>query len=144
MVGTAQGRLSPTLPTSIQPKLGDQPRRGLQFATLDALDEVGQRGVGVTRQAKLLAFARHKAIEEFDFGPAALLHVLAHRGSLRRGCALGILEALRVARPHRRLVALARARDRLGGKMQDLLELIAERLANPDRFAAKPRGEAAD
>ena len=85
-----------------------------------------------------------EAVEEFDLGAPALVHVLAHRGALPGGGAAAILEALLVAGAHRRLVALAGARDRLGRQMQDLLELIAVRLADADRFAAEPGREAAD
>src|ERR1043166_8810937 len=128
----------------IQPQLRNVPRVRLQLAVLDALDEIGQHGVGAAGQTEFFALAHHQPVEEFDFGAAAFLHVLAHRGTLRGGGALAICKTLGVAGAHRRLVALPRARDRLRRKMQDLLQLIAERLANADRFAAKPRGEAAD
>ena len=53
-------------------------------------------------------------VEEFDLGSPAFLHILAHGGTLLGGGALAVLEALLVAGGHRRLVALARARDGLG------------------------------
>ena len=55
-----------------------------------------------------------------------------------------VLEALLVARAHRDLVALARTRYRLRRQMQNLLQLIAVRLPDADRFAPEPSGEAAD
>src|ERR1700754_1364361 len=143
MVGTAQGRLCPPY-GSVQPQLRDQPRIRLQLAALDALDEVRQHGIGAARKTDLLALAHHKTIDEFDLCAPALLHVLAHRRALPGGGALGVRKTLLVAGAHRRLVALARARNGLGRDVQDLLELIAERLADADRFAAEARGEAAD
>src|ERR1700741_1597929 len=112
--------------------------------SLHALDEVGQHRIGAACDAHFLAFAYHEPVHELDLGPPALLHVLAHGGTLLAGDALAVLEALLVAIPHRRLVALARARDRLGREMQDLLQLIAMRLSHADGLAAEPRGEAAD
>src|SRR5882757_2341240 len=117
---------------SVQPQLRNQPRVGFQLIALHALDEVGQHGIGAARKTGLLAFAHHKTVEEFDLGAPALLHVLAHRGTLPGGRALGVRKTLLVAGVHRRLVALARARDRLGREMQNLLQLIAERLPDPD------------
>src|SRR5882757_4384421 len=79
---------------SVQPQLRNQPRVGFQLVTLHALDEVGQHGIGAARQTKLLALAHHKTVDEFDFGAAAFLHVLAHRGTLPRGSALGVRKTL--------------------------------------------------
>jgi len=58
---------------------------GLQFALLDALDDVGQHRIGAAGQADFLALAHDQAVEEFDFRAPAFLHVLAHRGALP-GC----------------------------------------------------------
>src|SRR5712691_3036683 len=129
---------------SVQPQLGDVARIGLELATLHALDDVGQHRIGAAREADLLALAHHQAVEEVDLRAPALLHVLAHGGTLLGRGAVGVLQALLVAGAHRRLVALARARNRLGRQMQDLLQLIAVRLPDADRFAAEPGGEAAD
>src|ERR1700730_12377466 len=112
--------------------------------TFHALDDIRQRGIGAAREADLPALAHHEAIEEFDLRAPALLHVLAHGGTLLGRGALAVLEALLVAGAHRRLVALARTRNRLGRQMQNLLQLIAVRLPEADRFAAEPGGEAAD
>src|SRR6202795_3831711 len=112
--------------------------------TFHALDDVRQRGIGAAREADLLALAHHEAVEEFDLRAPAFLHVLAHGGTLLGRGALAVLEALLVAGAHRRLVALARTRNRLGRQVHNLLQLIAGRLADADRFAAEPGREAAD
>ena len=60
----------------------------------------------------LLALAHDQAVEEFDLGAPALLHVLAHRGTLAGRGAARILEALLVAgraSPPRRLRPRARS-----------------------------------
>src|SRR6202140_4194305 len=129
---------------SVQPQLSDVPRIRAQLVAFHALDDAGQHGIGVAGEADLLALANHKAVEEFDFRAPALLHVLAHRGPLLGGGLLAVLEALLGAGTHRRLVAFAGTLNRLGRQMQDLLQLIAVRLANADGFAAEPGGEAAD
>src|SRR5712675_1131182 len=129
---------------SVQPQLSDVPRIRAQLITFHALDDVCQHGIGVAREADLLALAHHEAVEEFDFRASALLHVLAHGRTLLRGGVLAVSEALLVADAHRRLVALARPRNRLRRQMQNLLQLIAVRLPDADRFASEPRGEAAD
>src|ERR1700694_1358145 len=126
---------------SVQPQLGDVSRIRAQLIAFHALDDVRQRGIGAAREADLPALAHHEAIEEFDLRAPALLHVLAHGGTLLGRGALAVLEALLVAGAHRRLVALARTRNRLGRQMQNLLQLIAVRLSDADRFAPEPGGE---
>src|ERR1700732_825419 len=98
---------------SVQPQLGDVPRIGLELVAFDALDDVRQHGIGGAREADLLALAHHEAVEEFDLGAPAFLHVLAHRGTLPGRGALAVLKALLVADAHRRLVTFAGARYRL-------------------------------
>src|SRR5258706_1406503 len=115
-----------------------------QLITFHALDDVRQHGISTAREAYLLALAHHEAVEEFDFRASALLHVLAHGRTLLRGGVLTVCEALLVADAHRRLVALARARNRLRRQMQNLLQLITVRLPDADCFAPEPSGEAAD
>src|SRR5262249_46255776 len=129
---------------SIEPQLGDVLRIGRELAPLDALDDIRQHRVGAGRDADPLALARDQPVDELDLGAAALLHVLAHRGPLPGRGAPGILEALRIAGLHRRLVAFAGARDRLRRQVQDLLELVAERLADADRLAAHAGREMPD
>ena len=63
--------------------------------------------IGTRLNPDLFALAHHKAVEEFDLGAPAFLHILAHRGTLRGGGALAVLETLRVKSTHRRFVALA-------------------------------------
>src|SRR5215472_18134966 len=89
-----------------------------------------------------------------SFSPSRTIWPLMNSISVRRPfaiswpiegrCPLAIGKTLRVIGFGRRLVALARPRDRLWRKMQDVLELIAVRLPDPDRLAADPGGEAAD
>src|SRR5262249_10107143 len=110
--------------------------------TFHALDDVRQRGIGTAGETDLVALAHHEAVEEFDLRAPAFLHVLAHRGTLLGGGVLAVLETLLVAGAHRRLVALARTRNGLGRQVQDLLELIAMRLPDADRFAPQPGREA--
>src|SRR6266478_9266925 len=112
--------------------------------TFHALDDVRQRGIGDAREADLPALAHHEAVEEFDLRAPAFLHILAHGGTLLGRGALAVLEALLVAGAHRCLVALAGTRNRLGRQMQNLLQLIAVRLPDADRFTPEPGGEAAD
>src|SRR3984893_12929367 len=95
---------------SVQPQLSDVPRIWAQFITVHALDDVRQHGIGAAGEADLLTLAHHEAVEEFDLRASALLHVLAHGGTLLGGGVLAVFEALLVAGAHRRLVALARAR----------------------------------
>src|SRR5258706_16182574 len=106
-----------------------------QLITFHALDDCRQHGISTAREAYLLALAHHEAVEEFDFRASALLHVLAHGRTLFRGGVLAVCEALLVACAHRRLVALARARNRLKRQRQNLLQLITLRLPNADCFA---------
>src|SRR6266851_10086648 len=104
---------------SVQPQLSDVPRIRAQLMTFHALDDVRQRGIGAAREADLLALAHHEAVEEFDLRAPALLHVLAHGGTLLGRGALAVLETLLVAGARRRVVALARTRNRLGRQMQN-------------------------
>src|SRR5580658_2106170 len=129
---------------SVQPQLSDIFWIRLELTFLDAFDEVGEHGIGAAGQAELVALAHNEAVEELDLGAPALLHVLPHRGPLPGGGAAGVLDALLVAGAHRRLVAFAGARDRFRRNVQNFLELVAERLADADRFRADPRREAAD
>src|SRR6478736_2635438 len=129
---------------SVQPQLSDVPRIRAQLITFHALDDVCQHGIGVAREADLLALAHHEAVKEFDLRASALLHVLAHGRTLLGGGVLAVFEALLVACAHRRLVALPRTRNRLRRQMQNLLQFIAVRLPDADRFAPEPGGEATD
>src|SRR3979411_1302334 len=82
---------------SVQPQLSDVPRIRAQLITFHESADVRQRGVGAAREADLLALAHHEAVEKFDLRASALLHVLAHRRTLRGRGALAVLEALLVA-----------------------------------------------
>jgi hypothetical protein len=46
-------------PGSVQSKLSNVPRVGFQLPALDALDEVGQHGIGAAGQADFLALPHH-------------------------------------------------------------------------------------
>src|SRR6185312_9998047 len=116
---------------------------GLKFAALHFQHEFGEDFVGATGNAEPRALARDQAVHEFDLGAAALHHVLTHRGTLLTRKFRRVLETLFLDRARRLVVALARARDGLGRQMQYLLERVALRLADTDRLAAEPRGEAA-
>jgi hypothetical protein len=71
------GRVS-IVPLSVQPEFGDVARVLLQFAALDALDDVDEALVGAGLHSDLLPLAHDKAVEELDLGAPALGHVLAH------------------------------------------------------------------
>src|SRR5712672_2197877 len=129
---------------SVQPQLSDVPGIRAQLTTFHALDDVRQHGIGAAGEADFFALAHYKTVEEFDLRAPALLHVLAHGRTLLGRGAAAVLEALVVAGAHCRLVALARSGNCLRRQMQDLLQLIAVRLPDADRFAAEPSGEAAD
>src|SRR5215469_12958079 len=115
-----------------------------QLPVLHSLDDVGQRGVPRRGHAYLLALIDDKPVEELDLRATTFDHVLAHRrpmpaaaGFARFGEAVVIILGLRAH------IALASARNQLGGKVANLLELIAERLADPDRLAANSSTEMA-
>src|SRR5215472_5400981 len=130
--------------TSVQPQIGDVPRVGLQFTALDALDDVSQHRVGRRREADLFALAHDKAVQILDLGPAALAHVLAHRRAMLAAASADFGQPVVVIGLARLGVALAGARNRIGRQVHDFLELVAERLADADCFAAEPRREIAD
>src|SRR5262249_48725230 len=129
---------------SIQPELGDVPRIGGNLTALDALDEIGEHRIGAAWQTELLALAHDEAVEKLDLSAAAFLHVLTHRGPLLACRARALPDALLGAGALRGLVAPAGPRDGLGRQMVDVLELIAERLADADGLAADPRREMPD
>src|SRR5438105_1762319 len=120
--------------------------RGRGLAELDLLDRRDQLLVGRYRQADGAASLDDDAVDEVDLGAPPLLHVLAHRR------ALVLAALLRVAqRQHqgfdlveRGAVALRGARQFLGILAGDVLELVAERLADPDPLAAEPDDQPAD
>src|ERR1043165_5103796 len=117
---------------------------GLQFALLDSLDDVGQRGVRRRGYADLFALVDDEAVEELDLGAAALDHILTHRRPMRATAGfLRLGETVRVVLGLRVRIALAGARNDLGVDVENLLELVAKRLADPDRLAPEPRGEMA-
>ena len=120
-------------------------RTGLQLAFLDPLHDVGQGGVRRCIDSDFLGLSDDEPVQELDLGAAALDHVLPHRRAMRAAAGLvGFLEAMGVVFLGCRCVAFTGARDDLGVDMVDLLQLIAERLTDPDRFAAEPCTEAAE
>src|SRR5580700_7520391 len=134
----AKARAEPMrLVSSVQPQLGNVLWIGLQFAFLDALDNIDQHRIGAAGKSYLLSLTHDEAVQKFDLGAAAFLHVLAHRRTLSGGGVGGILEALRVARLLRHRIAFAGACDGFRRQMQDVLELIAMGLADADRLGAE-------
>ena len=113
-------------------------RVGLQLALLHALDDIGQRGVGAAGHPELLALAHDIAVEELDLRAPALHHVLTHRRPLLARTARRVLQPLGVGDLDRRGITLAGLGYGLRRQMQDLLELIAQRLADADRLGAQP------
>ena len=110
--------------------------RGRRLPELDAFHGRDQLFVRRGGAADLAPALDDDAVDEVDLGAAALLHVLAHRRPL-------VLAALlRVAqRQHQRFdlvergpVAFGGARQLLGVLAGDVLELVAERLADPHRL----------
>src|SRR5262245_66638536 len=128
---------SETIPVpSVQSELSDVSWIGPEFTSLGALDDVGQYRVGLARHTNLLALSHDQPIEKFDFRAPALLHILSHRRPLFGGGALALPEALLIAGAHRRFIAFSGARNHFGGRVVDLLELVAERWTDTARFAA--------
>src|SRR5712671_2262479 len=126
----------------VQPQFGDVAGILLELAALDLFDDVDEPLIGARREPDLLALAHDKAVEEFDLGAAAFRHILAHRRALF-GRAAGLRADMLLVARQRVAVALAGAGDDFRRQMADLLELVAERLADADRLAAEPRLEAA-
>src|SRR2546428_6259759 len=97
------------------------------------------------RHADLGAHARDVAVHGVDLGAPALEDVLRHRRALdvaaRVGAGLRHDEGLDLR--ERAGVALGGAREALGIGAPDPLEGIAQRLADPHRFAGEPDLEAA-
>src|SRR5580658_1968904 len=128
---------------SVQSQIDDVLGIRLELAALDPLDDIDQRRVGARRQPDLLALADHEAVEELDLGAPPLDHVLTHRRALAARALLRVGEPALLDLLHRRRVALAGARDHVRRQMEDLLELVAVRLADADRLAAEAGREAA-
>src|SRR5207247_3435820 len=116
----------------------------LQLADFDPSDDVGEDRVGRGRDADLLALAHDKAVEERDLGAAALDHVLTGRRAVLAAAALRAGQAVVIDLLLRRSIALAGAGQGLGIHVADLVEGIAERLADSDRLAAEPVREMPD
>ena len=129
--------------TSVKPQVGDVARVLFEFAALDLLDQIDEPLVGAGGEADLFSLAHDKAVQELDLGAPALEHVLAHRRALLGRAAWLRQDPVLVAGERFR-VALTGAGDDLGRQVVDLLEPIAERLADADRLAAEPRLEAPD
>src|SRR5262245_19723737 len=126
---------------SVQSDLSDESWIGPDLTSLDALDDVSQYCVGAASYSDLLALAHDQPIKKFDFRAPTLLHILAHRRPLFGRGALALPEALLIAGAQRRFIAFSRARKHLGGPVEDLIKLVAQRLPNTDRFAANARRE---
>src|ERR1044071_9360512 len=125
-------------PTSVETEVGDVLRSRLQLTLFDPKDDVGHDRIGRRRDTDLLALSDDIAIEERDLGAAALDHILARRGAMLAAAAIGHREAMLVDFLLRRRIALAGARQGLGVHVANLIEGVAERLADADRFTAEP------
>src|SRR5712664_3466024 len=121
-------------------------RRWRELAALHARHDLGEPGMAWRRHADLGALARDVAVHGIDLGAPALKDVLRHRRALdvaaRVGAGLRHDDGLDLR--ERGGVALGGARDALGIGTPDLLEPVAERLADAHRFAGEPDLEAAD
>src|SRR5256885_13488083 len=114
--------------------------RGRSLTELDLFDCRDQLLVGRYRPADRAAALDDDAVDEVDLGAPALLHVLAHRR------ALVLAALLRVAQGQhqgfdlieRSAVALRCTRQLFRILAGDVLELVAERLADPHALATEP------
>src|SRR5439155_11823007 len=88
--------------------------------------------------ADLGALARDEAVHLLDLGAASLDHVLRHRGALDVGARVraGLGNQHASDRRERLGIASGGPRELLGLDAADLLELEAERRADPRTFAA--------
>src|ERR1044071_2505965 len=119
-------------------------RRGL--AQFDLLHRGNQLFVGRGRDAGLAPLLDDHAVDEVDLGAATLLHVLAHRGALMLAALLRVAQRQHQALDlvERGAVAFRGARQRVGILAGDVLELVAERLADPNPLAAQFDDDLAD
>src|SRR5215475_282002 len=86
------------------------------------------------------------AIDELDLRAAPLEHVLAHGGTLQLAATATrrFLDEDGIDLLERGRITVTRPSQRRGIKLADLLELVAQRLADPHRLAADFDGEMAD
>src|SRR3954469_2589111 len=120
--------------------------RRFELAALDLRYQLGELGVARCRHAGLGAFARDEAVHLLDLGAPSLEDVLRHRRALDIGAR--VFARLRDQRAlygvERLPIAFGGARQLLGLQAADLLELVAERLADPHAFAGERDLEAPD
>src|SRR5215470_16739506 len=116
------------------------------LAEFDLFDRRDELDVGWSGDADLRAFGGDDAVDIVDLGAAALEHVLPHRRprELAAGVRLQRGQDLRFDLVERGSVALGGARERLGVVHADVLELIAERLADAHPLAGETNAEAPD
>src|SRR5262245_4881819 len=129
--------------TSHLPKIVDRYR---QLLALDALDEGRDLRVAGSGEANLRALVDDVAIDEFDLGASPLQHVLAHGGTLQfaASAARRFLDEYGIHFLEGGGIAATRQNQLCGIELADLLELIAEGLADPHRLTADFDGEMAD
>src|SRR5262245_23723735 len=86
------------------------------------------------------------AVDEFDFGTPPLEHVLAHGGTLQLAATAPrrFLDEDGIDLLERGRISVTRPSQRRGIKLADLLEPVAQRLADAHRLAADFDGEMAD
>src|SRR5258708_16519214 len=129
--------------TSHLPKIVDRYR---QLLALDALYDRGDLGVAGGGKADLRALVDDMAVGELDLGAASLEHVLAHGGTLQLAApAAGrFRDEDGIDLRARGGIAVTRQNQLSGIELADLLELIAQGLADPHRLTADPDDEMAD
>src|SRR3954454_6821449 len=120
--------------------------RRFELAALDLRYQLGELGVARCRHAGFGAFARDEAVHLLDLGAPSLEDVLRHRRELDIGARvfarLRDQRALYGVEPL--AIASGGARQLLGLEAADLLELIAERLADAHAFAGERDLESPD
>src|SRR5215469_9111513 len=119
---------------------------GRDLAELDLLDDLDELGVGGGGTAHFLALGGDQPVDEIDLGAPAFEHILAHRraGQFAPGVRLQTGEDLRFDLLERGAVTLAGAGDRFGLMRANVLELVAERLADANPLAGEPDAETPD
>src|SRR5687768_7563564 len=112
-----------------------------QLAALHAPNDFIHLRVGGSGNADLIAFRSNVAVDEVGFGTASLRNVLRHGGTLLVGALLRGFEQDVHDLGERVAIALSGARQRFRFHTEHAFQLIAVRLADANRFRAKPDRE---
>src|SRR5260370_3224414 len=121
-------------------------RLGRDLAELDLFDLFDELHVGWGGATDFLAFGGDQPVDEIDLGATALQHVLTHRWPRQLGAGVRLQrgEDRRFDFVERGPVPFGRAGDRFRLVHADVLELIAERLADAHPLAGEADAETAD